>query len=326
MIEPKFGDKCGIKGTGRILMEEKLAGLGCSDSVFNFGGEKLNFFPSVGLKLTGACRFGCPFCCEPNRTQDVAPIEKFIAITNTLCQSGTRRLCLTGGDPLLYPDIGQLLKHTNLLGFYNLLLTTNGALLKKIYNEVLPFLNAVRFSVHAIDSQHDEIVRHPGSFMATEEAIDILTKEATPCFVTTVVTTLNIDFILDIAEWCLYKGVKKYFLFGLMRSGLGESFINEHGEVSPADISEVIAELNRRYSREQIEIIYYEYSNNAECILIYGDGRVVIDPYPNSQSFQLEIGNIFSDAPAEIIDRFSVDQKNVEGYCKHLNMYNKALT
>ena len=174
-----------------------------------------------------------------------------------------------------------------------------------------------------MDSQHDEIVGYPGSFSATEEAIDILTKEKIPCFVTTVVTPLNIDSILDIAEWCLYKNVKKYFLFGLMRSGLGESFIKEHGEVSPADISEVIAELKHRYSCEQIEIIYYEYSNNAECILIYGDGRVVIDPYPNSQSFQLEIGNILSDTPAEILDRFLVDPKNYEGYCKHLNMYNK---
>jgi len=304
-------------------MEEKPAKSGCSDRVFNFDGEKVTFFPSVGLKLTGACRFACPFCCEPNRTQDVAPIENFISITNTLCQSGTRRLCLTGGEPMLYPNIVQLVKHTKSLGFYNLLLTTDGASLKKNHNEVLPFLNAVRFSVHAVDSLHDEIVRHPGSFLETEEAIDFLTKEEISCFVTTVVTPLNIDSISDIAEWCLYKSIKKYFLFGLMRSGLGNSFMNEHGEVSPADISEIIAELKRRYSREQIEIIYYDYSNNAECVLIYGDGRVVIDPYPNSQSFQLEIGNIFSDTPAEILDRFLVDPKNYEGYCKHLHMYNK---
>jgi len=307
-------------------MEDKLAKLGSSYRVFNFDGKKVTFFPSVGLKLTGACRFACPFCCEPNRTQDVAPIENFISITNTLCQSGTRRLCLTGGEPMLYPNIVQLVKHTKSLGFYNLLLTTDGASLKKNHNEVLPFLNAVRFSVHAVDSLHDEIVRHPGSFLETEEAIDFLTKEEISCFVTTVVTPLNIDSISDIAEWCLYKSIKKYFLFGLMRSGLGNSFMNEHGEVSPADISDIIAELKRRYSREQIEIIYYDYSNNAECVLIYGDGRVVIDPYPNSQSFQLEIGNIFSDTPAEILDRFLIDPKNFEGYCQHLNMYNKTLT
>lgn len=180
-------------------MEEKPTALGCSDKMFNYGGEKLYFFPSVGLKLTGACRFRCPFCCEPNRTQYVAPVDKFIEITDTLHQFGTRRLCLTGGDPLLYPNIGQLLKHTMSLGFYNLLLTTDGALLKSNHQEVLPFLDAVRFSIHAMHSYHDDIVGHAGSFMATEEAIDVLNKEDIPSFVTTVVTRLNIDAIADIA-------------------------------------------------------------------------------------------------------------------------------
>ncbi len=304
-------------------MEEKSIVLSSSDSLFELGGEIAGFFPSIGLKLTGACRFGCPFCCEPDRTQDVSPIENFVSITNTLRKSGTKRLCLTGGDPLLYPNVGQLLKHTNSLGFYNLLLTTDGLLFVKGYSEIVRFLNAVRFSIHAMDYQHDEIVKHPGSFRATEDAIDCLANEEIPCFVTTVVTTLNIGAIFDIAEWCVYKKVKKYFLFGLMRSGLGKSFIDQYGEISPADISEIIAELQRRYSREQIEIIYYDYSNNAECILIYGDGRVVIDPYPNSQSFQLEIGNILSDTPGEILGRFFADPKNYEGYSKHLEMYEK---
>jgi len=307
-------------------MEERPAALGCVDRTFDYSGEKLYFFPSIGLKLTGACRFRCPFCCEPNRSQDMAPIEKFINITNALRQFGTRRLCFTGGDPLLYPNIGQLLKHTSSLGFYNLLLTTDGQLLNKNRQEVLPFVNAVRFSIHAMHSQHDEIVGYSGSFIATEEAIDILSKEQIPSFVTTVVTPLNIDFIPDIAEWCLYKKVKKYFLFGLMRSGLGECFTKEHGEVSPADISAIVAELKRKYSREQMEVIYYDYSSNAECILIYGDGRVVIDPYPDSQSFQLEIGNIFSDTRTEILGRFFQDPKNYEGYRRHLAMYNDALT
>jgi MoaA/NifB/PqqE/SkfB family radical SAM enzyme len=237
---------------------------------------------------------------------------------------GTRRLCLTGGDPLLYPDIRLLLKHTNALGFYNLLLTTDGGLLKTSYQDILPFLSAVRFSVHATDSRHDEIVGRPGSFIATEEAIDVLSRENIPCFITTVVTPLNINSISDIAEWCLRKNVEKYFLFGLMRSGLGENFQKEHGGVPSADVSTVVAELKRRYSNERMEIISYDYSHNAECILIYGNGRAVIDPYPDSPSFQLEIGNILSDTPAEIIGRFLQDPRNYDGYRGHLNMYNKA--
>ncbi|HAB51986.1 MAG TPA: hypothetical protein DCE80_07440 [Ignavibacteriales bacterium] len=304
-------------------MEEKPALLGCPEGVFNFGGEKFSFFPSVGLKITGACRFGCPFCCEPNRKQDLVPIENFISITNILYQFGTRRLCFTGGDPLLYPSIHQLLKHTKSLGFYNLLLTTDGELIKKNHNELLPYLNAVRFSVHALYSKHDEFVSYPGSFTATEGAIDILIKSKVPCFITTVATPLNINSLSDIAEWCLSKSVKKYYVFGLMRSGLGDSFMNKHGKISKAEISKIITELKYKYSREPIDIIYYDYSSNAECILIYGDGRIVIDPYPDSQTFQLEIGNIFNDTRAKIVEYFLQDPRNYAGYLKHFSKYDK---
>jgi MoaA/NifB/PqqE/SkfB family radical SAM enzyme len=304
-------------------MEERPRAIKVGEDLFTFGGKLLSFFPSVGLKLTGSCRLRCPFCCEPNRTQDVASIESFFSITNILNKSGTKRLCLTGGDPLLYPGIGQLLNHTKELGFYNLLLTTDGSLLMKRYNEVVRFLNAVRFSVHALDSQHDDIVKYSGAFRATEDAMDCIANDEIPCFVTTVVTTLNIDAIFDVAEWCVYKKVKKHFLFGLMRSGLGKRFIEQYGDVSPGHIAELVAKLQKKYSSEQIEIIYYDYTNNAECILIYGDGRVVLDPYPNSTSFQLEIGNILADTPEDILNRFLADPRNYEGYCRHLHMHEK---
>ena len=157
-------------------MEANSPELSSSDKVFNFDGAQSSFFPSVGLKLTGACRMRCPFCCEPNRAQALAPIDIFVAIADKLRQWGTRRLCLTGGEPLLYPKIDSFLKHTKSLGFYNLLLTSDGALFKDNHNQILPFVDAVRFSVHAVGSQLDELVGYIGSFLNTEKAVALLAK------------------------------------------------------------------------------------------------------------------------------------------------------
>ena len=307
-------------------MKEKSVGLICSDGLFNFNGKKFNFFPSVGLKVTGACNNSCPFCCEPNRKQSVYAIDNFIRITKILRQLGTMRLCFTGGEPLLYPNIDRLMKHTKTLGFYNLLLTGDGALLMKKYNELLPSIDAIRFSIHAVGTQHDEIVGQPGAFYEMEKALDALTKEKVPCFVTTVVTRLNLGLISEIASWCFNKKVQTFFLFGLMRSGKGWAFIDKHGEVLEAELYEITAELERKYSPDQLKIIVYEYNKNAECILIYGDGRVVIDPYPVLPSFQLEIGNIISNTPSEILDRFNKDPENYSGHYDHLKKWNKDLT
>jgi MoaA/NifB/PqqE/SkfB family radical SAM enzyme len=223
----------------------------------------------------------------------------------------------------LYPGIGQILDHSKSLGFYNLLLTTNGSLLKQKYKEVSPFINSVRFSIHGMNSKHDEIVGHPGAFDETAHAIDFLIASNIPCFVTTVVTTLNVSDINNIAEWSFSKGVTSYYLFALMKSGSGKRFIESNGEVAPEQINKIHSELKTKYSSNGMDIVYYDYTNNAECILIYGDGKIVIDPYPKSTTFQLEIGNIFTDTQEKIIERFLKDKENLNGHRLHINKHNK---
>jgi len=291
-----------------------------SGEMFEFAGKTKTFFPSVGLKLTGQCRLGCPFCCEPDREQEVFPVENFFKITDTLQKMGTERLCFTGGDPLLYDGLVPLLKHTKSLGFYNLLLTSDGNLLKEKYRDIIPFVNAVRFSIHSTGSKHDEIVKSLDAFSSIEEMVDVLAASNVPSHVTTVVSKINRDAIFDIAEWCHSRGIVQYYLFGLMKSGRGKSFVDAAGEVSSKDIAGIVKELESKYSSDRLKIAYYDYHKKAECILIYGDGRVVIDPYPVPPSYQVGIGNILSDTPSMILDNFSKDPENVKGYNAHLQI------
>jgi len=174
-------------------------------------------------------------------------------------------------------------------------------------------------------SKHDDVVGHPGAFDETADAIDFLIPKNISCFVTTVVTPLNINDIDNIAAWSFSKGVTKYYLFALMKSGYGKKFIDANGEVSPEQISIIQSGLASKYSKQRMDIIYYDYKHNAECILIYGDGRVVIDPYPESETYQLEIGNIFSDTREEIISNFSKDGKNLRGHRHHLDKHDKKI-
>ena len=292
-----------------------------NDEILVFEGKQYPFFPSIGLKLTGACRLNCPFCCEPNRKQKVYDLKHFIKITNLLHKLKTSRLCFTGGDPLLYPWLEHLLKHTKHLGFFNLLLTGDGSLISDMYERIFPYLSAVRFSIHNLDSEHDKIVQHDGAFSEMENALDQLAQKKVPCFITTVVTPLNFNSVADIADWCFKKKIKKFFLFGLMRSGKGDGFINTTGEVPKNEIENIIAQLKNKYSPDQLDIIYYDYKKNAECILIYGDGKVVIDPYPKPPKYQMEIGNILHEKPVTIIKRFNQDPENHKGHYEHLKRY-----
>jgi len=274
----------------------------------------------VGLKVTGACRLKCPFCCEPDREQEEYSSQRLIEIIDILRKNGTSRLCFTGGDPLLYPSLLELLKHSHSIGFKNLLLTSDGVLLKKKYAEIIKFVEAVRFSVHGIEKAHDSVVGEAGAFAAIDEMIDVITASGCPCYVTTVISASNVDQIYDIASWCFSKKVKHYYLFGMMKSGRGDRFLNTYGEVSSENIGIVIESLKSMYSPSDMKVIYYDYQKKSECILVYGDGRIVIDPYPDAPSFQAEIGNLISQSVLEIMTKFNSDPENLKGYNAHLEV------
>ena len=100
-----------------------------------------------------------------------------------------------------------------------------------------------------------------------------------------------------------------------MKSGRGSSFAKTGGTVAKNELEKIHKDLRGKYSER---VALYKYTNNAECILVYGDGRVMIDPYPTAPNHQLNIGNILSDAPDKIISNFLKDPENYKGYCRHL--------
>lgn len=284
--------------------------------MFNYLGTSYKFFPTVGIKLTGCCRFQCPFCCEPDKDQKVYPIGDFQKIINILHSAGTQRLCLTGGDPLLYPEIEKIIFHSKSLGIKTILLTADGELLKQNIQKVKD-VDAVRLSLHEIGIGNDDIVNHKGAFAALVEAASALREVNIPIQVTTVVTPQNKDKLKSIAEWCIQNQVEKYYLFGLMKSGKGCKFISGTGSLTISELEEVHSVLLGQYN-DRLDIKLYKYESYAECILVYGDGRIVIDPYPDKDTHQKEIGNLFTNTIDEIVSIFSQDKYNCSCYKEHL--------
>lgn len=276
-------------------------------------------FPHIGLKVTGDCKYNCPFCCEPNRSQEVYRIDNFKKILDIARNMyGTESVCLTGGDPLLYPQISTVLEHINKLKIESVLLTANGKLFTELYDTIITHLDAVRFSVHGIKKEHDSVVHSAESFANIENALILLKGTKVKRYITTVITAQSINSIPKILKWAAEHGVTKYFLFNLMKSGKGAQFIDNGGGVDNDAVSEMINKIKGIASNSEVEIILYEYKKNAECILIYGNGDIYIDPYPSPPSYQMHIGNVLNDNIEKIKNVFLSDPENTLGYSEHL--------
>src|SRR5512134_600111 len=121
--------------------------------------------------VTMQCNLNCTYCEDfgSRRNQQVTPappLEDAKRILNVI-RSGMDRLWLTGGEPLMYPQILDLLvyaKHD--LKFREISLITNGTLLSQ-HIDLLPFLDRLIVSLDAVDPQTLNTVSVPQEYTST---------------------------------------------------------------------------------------------------------------------------------------------------------------
>jgi len=110
---------------------------------------------AVAYYVTGQCNLNCRYCEEfgQRRNAQATPslgLEDALRVL-TVIRSGVNRLVLTGGDPLLYPDIVPLVTRARReLGFRHITLQTNGLLLAR-QEALLPAIDRLVISLDATE-------------------------------------------------------------------------------------------------------------------------------------------------------------------------------
>ncbi len=174
--------------------------------------------------FTGGCNFRCPFCHnallvtelpqKPDYTVD--EILDFLKKRQGLLDG----VAISGGEPLMNPDIDLFIKEVRKLG-YSVKLDTNGSFperLEKIVNDGL--VDYVAMDIKNCKEKYAETVG-VSSFELSEvdRSVDFLKDGSVDYeFRTTVVRELHtVEDIRKAAEWI--SGAKRYFLQNFVDSG-----------------------------------------------------------------------------------------------------------
>ncbi len=187
--------------------------------------------------FTGGCNFRCPFCHNASLVSDINLKSEFSEeeILDFLQkrQGVLDGVCITGGEPLLQPDIKEFITKIKGLGF-KVKLDTNGSFpdkLKELIDEDL------------IDYVAMDIKNSKGKYLMTagvtkdimpsiEKSIKILLENKVDYEFRTTVTAQHhtAEDIENIAKWI--AGAKKYFIQGFVDSGeiLGGTFLSSPDE------------------------------------------------------------------------------------------------
>lgn len=187
--------------------------------------------------FTGGCNFRCPFCHNASLVTDInlksAFSEEEILSFLEKRQGILDGVCVTGGEPLLQPDIKQFIIKIKSLGF-KVKLDTNGSFpdkLKELIDE-----NLVDYVAMDIKNSKEKYLITAGVtkdiMPSVEKSVKILLENRVDYEFRTTVTAQHhtVEDIENIAKWI--KGAKRYFIQGFVDSGeiLGETLLSSPDE------------------------------------------------------------------------------------------------
>ena len=172
--------------------------------------------------FTGGCNFRCPFCHNASLVKD--PLCYTSSADEVLEYLKKRKgildgVCITGGEPLLQPDLEDYIKRIKELG-YSVKLDTNGYLPDRLENLLKTgLIDYVAMDIKSSKNGYSKAAGIDIDIERIEKSVELLKNGDIPFeFRTTVVKGIHsVNDFKGIAEWI--KGTKKYFLQKYKDSG-----------------------------------------------------------------------------------------------------------
>ncbi len=128
-----------------------------NDKEYEFNRGRFEFkIPSLRVSLLSRCNERCFYCHNEGVSKKMPSVIQTGDIINTiylLREFGLKKVKFTGGEPLLFKDLKNLLYKIKHIADVELFITTNGTLIKKRIKDLSPnIINKVSVSLDTLDS------------------------------------------------------------------------------------------------------------------------------------------------------------------------------
>jgi len=224
---------------------------------------KKNISKSIWLIMTGfSCNSNCVICSTKPKAEFYPDrsTEEIIEDLKKGKKKGYNKVEFTGGEPTIRPDILYLIKTAKDLGYGNITVSTNGAMLsyKSFCQKIIKNgLNSVAFTLSAHNSRlGDAICRTPEAFNRTVQGIkNVLEYPSVEVSVNTVVFQLNYKYLQQIGVFIYDLGVRCWHILDLIPDGYAKKFYKILA-VSPSNLSNSFNNLDEVIKKFNLVIFF----------------------------------------------------------------------
>ncbi len=186
----------------------------------------------VAWELTRHCNLNCIHCraaADRGPYENELTTEECLRILGEIKQVGNPIIILTGGEPLLRPDIFELAQAASDMGFRPVM-ATNGTLITPEIAQKMKDTGIARVSISldgASPKAHDEFRKVPGAFEGALNGIRILKEHGIPFQINTTVTEVNLEEIPKVLALALELGAVAHHIFLLVPVGRGKEMADQ---------------------------------------------------------------------------------------------------
>lgn len=218
--------------------------------------SKERYVPLVlSWNVTRECNMKCDHCyinATEKKLENELNTKEAKDLIDQICQVSKPLLILSGGEPLLRPDIFELIEYGSSKGL-KMGLGSNGTLIDDNVAKKLKDSGIATVSI-SIDShiptQHDEFRGVTGSWEKAIKACKALRKNNVLVQVNTTVTQQNYDQIDDIMSLVESIGVENFHLFFLVPTGRGKKI----ADITPQMYEDMITNTFSKVHKHRLNV------------------------------------------------------------------------
>lgn len=163
----------------------------------------------AGHKLLYRCNLECGMCPFWRREdEELLTVDDEVRMMKALARGGVSFLGFEGGEPLLRPDLPQILAESHQR--FHTSVVTNGWLLRNRVRDIAPHLDLIFVSLDGIGDLHDRLRGIPGSFNRAVEGIRSV-RGRVPVAISSTITNENMDDAEKVVALAQRLGVQVTF-------------------------------------------------------------------------------------------------------------------
>ena len=202
----------------------------------------------VDFQITDKCLMGCPHCYASSVPEgEHVPWEDVQRVIHQLHDCGVCQLAIGGGEPLLHPNIVDLLKLCHDKGIVPNLTTGGMEFTDENLDAIRRYCGAVGISMEGVGEKYSEVRHH--RFDKFVSSLDRMRETGVPTVIQVTLSAANLDQVDDIVDFCISRGDLYGVIFLAYKPvGRGETYSKALSSLDADYVSDVLGRAFKRLS------------------------------------------------------------------------------